>query len=527
MRKRKFRIRGICLCLGLLLFLAGTAQAAAGSISDAQREKEELKGQLADVQALIDELRTSKEDMEEKITLLDGQLTEISGRIDQLNEQLAQKETQIADTEQELIKAQKEERKQYERMRKRIRYMYEKQETSYLEALLEAENAADFLNRAEYLEQIARYDREMLKQYQDTVTLVANMEDTLKKEQEDLALLASKVQEEQTAVTLLLKEKEYQLAEVGEEISQAQQTAQLYEAEMQAQDEMIAMIQAEEARRQEAKKKAEQEAKQKAEAQAQKEREEAAREQESLGGVGGDENGAASDRDGGAEGAGTVKEEPGAAGDASAVQKPWASDADNNVAKPENTDTVGGTKEPGESESKEPAESEKPDAAGETTEPGAADPNGDETEDGKEEGNPSEPTEPEYGGGGFVWPCPSSSRVTSDYGPRTAPTGGASSYHRGLDIGASYGADIVAAADGVVAFAGYSNASGNYLTISHGNGIYSVYMHCSSLVASSGQRVSAGQVVAKVGSTGISTGNHLHFGVSVNGSYVNPWDYLK
>ena len=213
--------------MGLLLFLAGTAQAAAGSISDAQREKEELKGQLADVQALIDELRTSKEDMEEKITLLDGQLTEISGRIDQLNEQLAQKETQIADTEQELIKAQKEERKQYERMRKRIRYMYEKQETSYLEALLEAENAADFLNRAEYLEQIARYDREMLKQYQDTVTLVANMEDTLKKEQEDLALLASKVQEEQTAVTLLLKEKEYQLAEVGEEISQAQQTAQL------------------------------------------------------------------------------------------------------------------------------------------------------------------------------------------------------------------------------------------------------------------------------------------------------------
>ena len=191
--------------MGLLLFLAGTAQAAAGSISDAQREKEELKGQLADVQALIDELRTSKEDMEEKITLLDGQLTEISGRIDQLNEQLAQKETQIADTEQELIKAQKEERKQYERMRKRIRYMYEKQETSYLEALLEAENAADFLNRAEYLEQIARYDREMLKQYQDTVTLVANMEDTLKKEQEDLALLASKVQEEQTAVPITIQ----------------------------------------------------------------------------------------------------------------------------------------------------------------------------------------------------------------------------------------------------------------------------------------------------------------------------------
>lgn len=131
-----------------------------------------------------------------------------------------------------------------------------------------------------------------------------------------------------------------------------------------------------------------------------------------------------------------------------------------------------------------------------------------------------------YTGGAFTWPCPSSTRITSNYGPRTSPTGGASSNHQGIDIGASYGADIVAAADGTVKAASYSSAAGNYVMIDHGGGLYTVYMHASSLVVSPGQTVSAGQVIAKVGSTGISTGNHLHFGVSLNGSYVSPWSYL-
>lgn len=131
-----------------------------------------------------------------------------------------------------------------------------------------------------------------------------------------------------------------------------------------------------------------------------------------------------------------------------------------------------------------------------------------------------------YSGGAFVWPCPSSTRVTSDYGTRVSPTSGASSNHKGIDIGAAGGADIVAAADGTVKAATYSSAAGNYVMIDHGGGLYTVYMHASALCVSPGQTVSAGQVIAKVGSTGISTGNHLHFGVSLNGSYVSPWGYL-
>lgn len=131
-----------------------------------------------------------------------------------------------------------------------------------------------------------------------------------------------------------------------------------------------------------------------------------------------------------------------------------------------------------------------------------------------------------YIGGAFRWPCPSSTRVTSDYGTRVSPMSGASSNHKGIDIGASAGADIIAAADGTVTAASYSSAAGNYVMIDHGGGLYTVYMHASSLLVSPGQTVSAGDVIAKVGSTGISTGSHLHFGVSLNGSYVSPWSYL-
>lgn len=131
-----------------------------------------------------------------------------------------------------------------------------------------------------------------------------------------------------------------------------------------------------------------------------------------------------------------------------------------------------------------------------------------------------------YSGGAFRWPCPSSTRVTSNYGTRVSPMSGASSNHKGIDIGASAGADIIAAADGTVTAASYSSAAGNYVMIDHGGGLYTVYMHASSLLVSPGQTVSAGDVIAKVGSTGISTGSHLHFGVSLNGSYVSPWSYL-
>ncbi len=127
----------------------------------------------------------------------------------------------------------------------------------------------------------------------------------------------------------------------------------------------------------------------------------------------------------------------------------------------------------------------------------------------------------------FIWPCPSSRRITSNFGDRESPTEGASSNHQGVDVGASTGTSIVAAAGGTVTISTYSYSAGNYIMINHGGGVSTVYMHCSELLVSAGQEVTQGQVIAKVGSTGYSTGPHLHFGVRLNGKYVNPLQYVS
>lgn len=129
--------------------------------------------------------------------------------------------------------------------------------------------------------------------------------------------------------------------------------------------------------------------------------------------------------------------------------------------------------------------------------------------------------------GDFIWPVPSSGRITSTFGNRERPTAGASSNHKGLDIGAPTGSHIVASASGTVVTASYQVAAGNYIMIDHGDGVYTVYMHCSKLLVSVGDEVVQGELIALVGSTGVSTGPHLHFGISKDGTYVNPQNYVS
>ena len=128
------------------------------------------------------------------------------------------------------------------------------------------------------------------------------------------------------------------------------------------------------------------------------------------------------------------------------------------------------------------------------------------------------------GSGQFIWPV--SGPITDYFGPRESPTAGASSNHMGIDIGCSYGVPIAAADAGVVTVAEWGESGGNYVMIDHGNGFVTMYLHNSSLAVSVGDVVSQGQTIAYAGSTGYSTGTHCHFSVFLNGSYVNPLDYL-
>ena len=390
------------------------------NLSEAQQEKKTLENDLQKAKELIDSLKGSKEDIQSEVEKLDKQLNEISGKVKELESQLSKKRQEIADTESALNKAKEQEKKQYRNMKKRIQFMYENGQTSYVEMLLSAESFTDFLNAVEYITQISQYDRKMLKEYQNMQVTIADTQKTLETDYASLQSLQAKVQEEKQAVAALESAKKGELNDVADDLTDAQSVAKAYEAEIQAQNEVIAQIQA-------AQKRA-------AEQQAAQQQAQAAEENQGA------------------------------------------------------TDAAG--------ENQNTAQNTTPSGNGQST-------------------------------GSMMWPCPSSKRVTSDYGPRTSPTNGASSNHKGIDIGAAYGADIVAADGGTVLVATYSNSGGNYVIIDHGGGLCTVYMHASSLTVSAGQTVSKGQVIAKVGSTGISTGNHLHFGVTLNGVYVSPWGYVS
>lgn len=175
-----------------------------------------------------------------------------------------------------------------------------------------------------------------------------------------------------------------------------------------------------------------------------------------------------------------------------------------------------------------PPETTKP---SESTQPGTDPEDGTTPPDGSQP--PEETTEPEEettptnppATVSWIVPC-YYVRLTSPFGERESPTAGASSYHQGVDLAGPEGTPIYASRSGTVTIARFSNSAGYYVTINHGDGYSSVYMHMTNYVVSVGQSVSQGQLIGYMGSTGISTGSHLHFGISYNGTYVNPALYV-
>lgn len=175
-----------------------------------------------------------------------------------------------------------------------------------------------------------------------------------------------------------------------------------------------------------------------------------------------------------------------------------------------------------------PATTQPPTQATQATQPGGSNENtGTENGGTTEEGEKPKPTEPAKPAAA-TWLVPCSYRMlTSPFGDRDAPTAGASSNHQGVDLAGPEGTPIYASRTGVVTIAKFSKSAGYYVTINHGDGFSSIYMHMTHYVVSKGQAVSAGQVIGYMGSTGISTGSHLHFGIMYNGKYVNPANYVS
>lgn len=389
----------------LAILLASLAAAPAYGAS--KKDVDSAKGKISSIEEekkkteqAIKELETLKADTETYVRKLDSQLETLNAEVNRLEGNIRDKEKTIEETAVKLDEAGKVEKKQYEAMKKRIKYMYEKGDSSYLDLLLQSKSMSELLNRAEYISKISEYDRNMLDQYAAVKDGIADDKAQLEKEKAELVVLQEQTTSKKNSVETLVNEKSAELKKVNSQIGTKTAQVEAYEKDIKAQEDKIKQIEAEIKRQEE-------EARKKAEAAGQK----------------------------------------------------------------YNTVSIGNIK--------------------------------------------------------FIWPCPSSSRITSGFGGRESPTEGASSNHQGIDIGAPTGSNIVAAADGTVTISTYSYSAGNYIMLNHGGGVSTVYMHCSQLLVSAGDTVKQGQVIAKVGSTGYSTGPHLHFGVRLNGSYVNPAKYVS
>ncbi|EFE13883.1 peptidase, M23 family [Clostridium sp. M62/1] len=388
------------IALAAVLAVIPVQAAGKGDIDSAKDKISSLEEEKKKTEETIQELEKLKADTESYVKELDGELARLDDELSSLDSRITDKEADIEETKAQLEEAKKTEEEQYASMKLRIKYMYEKGDTSYLDLLLESGSMSEMLNRAEYIQQISSYDRKKLTEYGEIKEKIADDEEKLEAEHEELLTLQEQTKAKQDSVEKLVGEKSRELQKYQNQIAANESQLASYQEDIEAQENRIQQIEAELKRQEEEARKKAQE-------------------------------------------------------------------------KGEEYKTVS------------------------------------------------------IGNISFIWPCPSSSRITSGFGGRSSPTEGASSNHKGIDIGASSGSDIVAAADGTVTISTYSYSAGNYIMINHGGGVSTVYMHCSKLLVSVGETVKKGQVIAKVGSTGYSTGPHLHFGVRVNGAYVNPSQYVS
>ncbi len=393
-------LAGLLTAAGLAMAAISPAYGTKQDVEDAKKKASSLEAEKKKVEDTLKKLEGLKKDAAAYVRELDKSLNELNLELEELDKQIGDKEQDIEVAGQELEAAKAVEAAQYDAMKLRIKYMYERGETTYLDMLLQSEDLVQMMNRAEYIQQIAEYDRKKMGEYEEAREAVVAKEARLNEEREQLLLLQEQTEGKQRSVETLLAQKNQELKNFESQIHTAEGQISEYEKDIRAQEERVKQLEAEIRRKEEEARKA-------------------------------------------AEAAG----------------------------KKYNTVNLGDIK--------------------------------------------------------FIWPCPASSRVTSGFGSRTSPTAGASSNHQGMDIGAPSGSAVVAAASGTVVIATYSYSAGNYIMVNHGGGVYTVYMHCSQLLASEGQDVIQGQTIAKVGSTGYSTGPHLHFGIRANGKYIDPAGYVS
>lgn len=337
-------------------------------------------------QSYLNDLKEKVQISQEEKEALNEEIKIVSAEMLEAREMITEIYALIKEADIEISLAMIDKENQYDDMKTRIKYMYENSsEGSILNILFSATSLTGLLNRVEYANQVASYDRQKLEEFQKTILKIQDKEEELKEENERLRILQYELTKKKQEIEKLLKNVELTIEDLDEEIGAVAD----------------ALIKA-----------AEEEERKKIEAD---------------------------------QGAVTA----GSAGESLVV-----------------------------------------------------------------------------GNGTFAHPIPGYTYISSPYGYRYYPDPNVPTLHKGTDFAASTGTPVYAAMDGTVTISKYSSSAGNYISIDHGNGLVTLYMHNSVLYVSSGTKVSKGQNIALSGNTGSSSGPHLHFQVMLNGTAVNSTNYL-
>ena len=254
------------LILILILALSTTHTAYATSVSDLQKQRQEkenekkgTQGQLDSLNDQINDLSGEKEDVEAQISGLTSQIAEIMASVSLLEDEIADTEEQIKQAQKDYDAAKEKEDAQYRAMKKRIQYLYEKGETIYIELLMAAKSWSDMLNKAEYVQEIYTYDRNMLDDYAATVKQVAALKESLEEQKSELQAAEYELEQEKASLQESLDEQKAIAADYDVQLAKAKQEAAAYKAKIKQQNaEIQKLASAEQA------KKAEEEAKRKA-----------------------------------------------------------------------------------------------------------------------------------------------------------------------------------------------------------------------------------------------------------------------
>lgn len=239
--ERRRLLLALALVLSITSVPAGIVYATSTQekLNQAQEDKKQTQSQLNETKENLAGLQEEKNSLEGKLADLNEKLTVVSNNLNDLEKQISDKEVEIEITEEELAEAKETEEYQYESMKTRIRFMYERSDYALLETLLGSGSLAEALNKADYVEQVAAYDRQKLEEYEATRIRIQEEEAKLKKEKEDLDALREQVRAEKKKVNSYVQQTSSEISATANEISEAEAQALAYEAKIKEQEANI------------------------------------------------------------------------------------------------------------------------------------------------------------------------------------------------------------------------------------------------------------------------------------------------